>query len=352
MKIRSYLHEYEVNYVSDFTFLKELGAISGKLAIIDRKVFNLYTEVLSNAFDNDSIMLIDALEETKTVENALEICNKATEINAKRNLKIIAIGGGIIQDIAAFASNILYRGVGLILVPTTLLAQGDSCIGSKSSLNYLSYKNLLGTIYPPEKVYICPQFLGTLSKLDFHSGLGEVVRFRIMDSLNNIDDINMNMDKLLSGDSETVQRFIQSAHAYKKNMVELDEFDLKERRIFNYGHTFGHAIESFTNYAIPHGLAVVLGMVIANKISVMRDILDSATASSIEEICKQLYIAEPLMIDDIEAYVSLLKKDKKREGSGIAAVLMSSGGVCNVVQDVKPEEVALAVKYPEDFYGA
>jgi 3-dehydroquinate synthase len=320
-----------------------------KLLVVDRVIFNLYEELFKKYLDNpESLVLLDAFEDNKTVETALAVCQKATEIGSKRNLKIIAIGGGIIQDIAGFAAHILYRGVGLILVPTTLLAQGDSCIGSKNSINYLKYKNLLGTFYPPEKVYICFQFLDTLSDIDFHSGLSEIVRFNIMENFGSIDYVKKSLNGLFNRDYRVVYDFMERAHIYKKKMVELDEFDLHERKIFNYGHTFGHAFEVISNYEIPHGLGVALGMITADKIALERGILSATIVKSIEEICLQLYNGKPLQCNDFTMLIDVLKKDKKREADNIAAVLPLSNGSFEVVQDIKSHEVIPAVQYTQE----
>ena len=345
MIVKSYLHSYEIFYTSGFDFLDELKTVSGKLVIIDKRVYEIYCGILEKFFDAGSIILIEALEDKKTIDSALLICEKALGISAKRNLTIIAIGGGIIQDIAAFTANILYRGVNLVLVPTTLLAQGDSCLGSKSSLNFQKSKNILGTFYPPKMVYICSDFLRTLTDMDFRSGLCEIARFHIMDNLDNIVSVRTQLDKLLSRDQTATTKLMKAAHTYKKSMVELDEFDLNQRKIFNYGHTFGHAIEAITNYAIPHGLAVALGIIMDNSISLSRGILDNATAQSIEEIFIRIYNGGKFSCTDYKDFINVVKKDKKRSSEGIASVLMSTKGSFAVYQDITEEEVINALDY-------
>jgi 3-dehydroquinate synthase len=343
MKIKSYLHEYEIDYVSGFKFLSELMQVESKLIVVDQKVYGLYSDVINNFFDSDNIFLIDALEEKKCIESALSICDKAMGINAKRNLTLIAIGGGIVQDVVAFAANILYRGVNLVLVPTTLLAQGDSCIGSKSSLNYNNFKNILGSFFPPKKVYICFDFLSTLSDMDFRSGLCEMVRFHIMDNITNVEMMNERLDKLLMRDISETSMLMKEAHAYKKTMVELDEFDLNKRNILNYGHTFGHAIEATSGYSIPHGLAVALGIIAENSISVRRGILDGNTAGKLESVFLRMYNAEAYNCDNRNKFIDCVMNDKKRGNKGIASVLMSSGGNFSVHRDITQGEVFFAL---------
>lgn len=161
MKIESKLKEYEVVLEKEPDFLKEWIRDEMVQFVIDNNVYKLYQSHFQG-INKDRIMLVEATEENKVIETALEICERMTDIPAKRNAVLISVGGGIIQDITGFAANILYRGVKWVFVPTTLLAQCDSCIGGKTSLNYQKYKNLLGTFYPPDIIYICPEFVNTL----------------------------------------------------------------------------------------------------------------------------------------------------------------------------------------------
>ena len=144
MKIQSKLKEYDIIIESSTDFLTGLSKVSNAQFVIDEKVYHLYKELFAD-IPEDRLILVEALEKNKVIDTALDICEKITEIPAKRNATLISIGGGIIQDITGFVANITYRGINWIFVPTTLLAACDSCIGGKTSLNYKKYKNLLGT---------------------------------------------------------------------------------------------------------------------------------------------------------------------------------------------------------------
>ena len=177
MKVKAAIKEYEVRLEDDLSFLQSFGAIENAFFVVDSKVWDLYGEYFHDIPKN-ALYLVDAVENRKTIETALDICERMVSMNAKRNAHLVSIGGGITQDLTGFAANVLYRGIAWTFVPTTLLAACDSCIGGKTSLNYKSYKNV--TFYPPDTIYICPSFFETLSDSDLKSGLGEVVKFNVM----------------------------------------------------------------------------------------------------------------------------------------------------------------------------
>jgi 3-dehydroquinate synthase len=167
MIIKSNIRDYSVTIEKNFNFISGLLKSENAFFVVDKIVFEIYKEKLFQSVPAENIFLIEALETNKTIETALEICEVMTSIPAKRNARLISFGGGIIQDITGFAANILYRGIHWTFVPTTLLAGCDSCIGGKTSLNYKKYKNLLGTFYPPDAIFICSEFFNTLLKVDW-----------------------------------------------------------------------------------------------------------------------------------------------------------------------------------------
>jgi len=339
MKIQSYLHHYEIDFLTPKELSTRICKRENVLSVVDKKVYNLYCSSILSDLLEDDVYLVEATEENKSIDTALEICRILTKFPAKRNAKIIAIGGGIIQDICGFAANIMYRGIGLILVPTTLLAQADSCIGSKSSLNFKSFKNLLGTFYPPESVWICFNFLQTLEDLDYKSGLGEIIKFNVMAGPYLLKKMEDNLDGLLNREYDKLEEFVVNSLVYKKAYIEKDEFDRKERRLLNYAHTFGHAIETSSNYSIPHGIAVMLGMMIANRVSFKRGVLDETYTKRIENICQTVLKDIYLPLGGSSTIIDAVKNDKKRSGTGLAAVLLQSDLSLSVVQDLTEDEV-------------
>lgn len=340
MKIQSNMREYEVKFTENFSFLSEIEKINNKLVVIDKNVFNLYKHNLFCKFDENEIFLIDAIENNKNINTVIELCKRMTSIPAKRNATIIAFGGGITQDIVGFASTILYRGINWLFVPTTLLAQADSCIGSKTSLNLDSYKNLLGTFYPPTKIYIDLGFLETLSKVDFNSGIGEIVKFNCMDGQNNFNELKEEIENIIVKDYQTLVKYVKKSLTLKKVYIEKDEEDLGIRNVLNYGHTFGHAIETLSKYEIPHGQAVLIGMIIANDISVARGILSFEKSKEIFDICyKVLNVEIKKEFLEFNKFLDCIKNDKKRQGKKLSGILLNDEYKLERIHDIEDEEV-------------
>ena len=198
----------------------------------------------------------DAMEINKGIDKVLRVCEDLLVYGFDKGHTLIVIGGGIVQDIGAFTAKVYKRGINWVFVPTTLLSQCDSCIGGKTALNHLNYKNQLALFSAPNKVIIDTEFLNTLQPQDITSGYGEIVKLFLTGGSWYVDQF----------DEFTREEAIFHALSIKKAVVECDEFEDNERKSLNYGHSFGHVIESMTDYAIPHGTAVMLGIDIINKI--------------------------------------------------------------------------------------
>ncbi|MCI8524199.1 MAG: 3-dehydroquinate synthase [Lachnospiraceae bacterium] len=348
MKIQSKLKEYEVILDSDTDFLMRLSKIQNAQFVIDERVYGLYEHLFSH-IPSERLILLKAEEQNKVLDTALDICEKITEIPAKRNAVIVSIGGGIIQDITGFAANIIYRGIRWIFVPTTLLAACDSCIGGKTSLNYKKYKNLLGTFYPPDEIHICSQMFHTLTEKDFKSGLGEVIKFNIMAGEEGLCHMENNIVPLLSREPEIVNQFVKSSLLFKKRFIEIDEFDKGERIKLNFAHTFGHAIEVISGYEIPHGTAVAIGMIMANSISAKRGLMAEEIVLRIENVLLMVIDVDiELLAQPIDSYIKAIRKDKKQVNDSLSAVLISKygdSGELSVIHDLTEQEVEEAIKY-------
>lgn len=346
MVIKSRLKDYCVNIYTDLEKAKQNKIDDCTFVVIDKNLYELYKEEVFFELPQDRIFILDATEENKTIETALEICEIMTNIPAKRNAKLISYGGGIVQDITGFVANILYRGIHWIFYPTTLLAACDSCIGGKTSLNYKKFKNLLGTFYPPDEIHICTPFFNTLSEKDFQSGLGEVVKFNVMFGEQGIVKMENNIDFLLDRDSAKIMEFVESSLEFKKKFIEEDEFDRGIRIHLNFAHTFGHAFEAVTEYAIPHGTAVAMGTIAADRISLERGWLAEDKVRRVEKILlKIIHIDQDNRLLDMDAVLAAVHKDKKQTGKDLTAVLMKGDMELQVVHDVSQNEIEKAVKY-------
>ena len=209
---------------------------------------------------------VEASESAKSLEALSPLVCRLLEMGIRRDGTLIVVGGGTLQDIGCFIASVLFRGIAWELVPTTLLAQADSCIGSKSSINVGAYKNQVGTFYPPRRVLLNPAVLATLPWDETRSGLGEVIKLQLLAGEGGFRELMADLERPPI-DPPLLAKWVRRSLEVKKTFIETDEYDQGIRNLLNYGHTFGHAYESATHYAIPHGIAVILGMLTATRIS-------------------------------------------------------------------------------------
>ena len=332
-EVKSSIHNYKVKFIDNFkkTIANEIE--EKDIIIIDKKIETLYEKSLKDI--KNKIISIQASENQKSYGALGSIIENLIQLGFKKNHRLVGIGGGIIQDITAFISSIMFRGVNWVFFPTTLLAQGDSCIGSKTSINFGIYKNQIGGFYPPNKIFICGDFLNTLSKSDIQSGFGEMAHYFIVAGEKDFYYYRDNYKKSVKS-NELLLEIISKSLTIKKKYIELDEFDQKERLVFNYGHTFGHAIETLTNYKVPHGIAVSFGMDIANFISVEKKYLNEKIRLEIRSLLKDIWSGFSISNIDLNKYRTALSKDKKTIGNKLRLILCRGYGdvfVSSQVQD-------------------
>ena len=349
--ISSSIHDYKIHFEKDFSFLPELLRQEDAVFIIDKKVFDLYEEF---AFlkDNNNLLLLDAIEENKTLEASEGILDKIILLRPTKKTKIISIGGGITQDVSGFAASIFFRGLKWEYVPTTLLAQADSCMGSKTSLNYKSYKNILGTFYPPHTIYICTSFISSLKDEDFYSGMGEVAKLHAMGGLQTLDLLLSKMTGVYNKDIPTVLELTKSSLDIKWSYMDGDEFDQGKRNMLNYGHCFGHAIETATHYKIPHGQAVVLGMILANKVALDKNYISEALNDKLNSLFFDILKCDFRQLRQIEneVIIGAMKQDKKRIGTGLPLIMPNSLFEFFKITDLSEEQASTALNFFKNTY--
>ena len=299
-------------------------------------------------------MLIEASEQTKTMDTVMEVCSWLLEQGADRDALVLAIGGGVTSDIVGFAAAIYKRGIRSAYIPTTFLAQVDAAIGGKTAVNYNNYKNVLGVIRQPEFTYLCPQMLESLSRRDFLSGAAELLKTFIIEDNGYFDRavqwlrgyaltqtqeagaeyMNATMDELLE--------LIAAAAQAKISIVSRDQFERGERRKLNLGHTFGHAIETLAQRKgndITHGEAVSMGILLAAELAdayEMRN-LEEGLARRLDEafLSCGLPIGCPFRVSSM---LDIMRKDKKAYGDKVRFVLPFAIGEVRVVE-LSVEEV-------------
>lgn len=270
MKICSAAGEYKVRFCASLSVLSRLIRSSAPThLLVDVKIYRTYGKWIRRWVPPGKTLSVRSSETLKSLEQTPRVIEALLRMDIRKNSVLLVIGGGVVQDLGCFIASILFRGIRWNFVPTTLLAQADSCIGGKSSINLAQQKNPIGTFHSPSEVLVCPAFLQTLPDNQYRSGVGEIIKLLwIRDPMEFSRAMNLELSsatprKKPSQILSLIYRTLQT----KKEYIERDEFDTGPRKILNFGHTFGHAFESVTRYAIPHGVAVTLGMVAASFFS-------------------------------------------------------------------------------------
>jgi len=321
--IQSHRGPYRVRFGPAFAGF-ERGLTDREHLIIDVRVAELYGAALAPALSGRSVLRIEATEANKSLEQFPAYITHLLEHGVARGHMLIAVGGGILQDITAFLAATLLRGLSWRYYPTTLLAQADSCIGSKSSVNVGRYKNQLGTFTPPEDIAISLEVLDTLREADVRSGIGEMIKVHIIAGWEDTRAIAADYPRLAT-ERPVLLRYLRRSLEIKQAKIEADEFDRGERLVMNYGHSFGHAIESATDFAVPHGIAVTMGMEIANFLSWRLGLLDEAAYEELRPLLAANCAGFEQTPIPEEPFFAALAKDKKRREAGTMMAILTRG---------------------------
>jgi 3-dehydroquinate synthase len=345
LTIKSRAHDYAVEGYDDFSAALASCATNDRaLWLVDRRVAELHGAALAAVAPAGRTVLVAASEERKSFEALTPIFLELLQRGLKRDGLLVVVGGGVLQDIGCFIASVLFRGLRWELVPTTLLAQADSCIGSKSSINIGPYKNQIGTFYPPHRVALATSVLATLPWDEIRSGLGEVIKLQVlhgeggfrelMGDLPNVRERPDHGRSQVSGvrsQSETEEvlgKWVARSLAVKQPYIEEDEFDRGRRNILNYGHTFGHAYESATQFAIPHGIAVVLGLLTATSVSARLGIVPREHYAELKGLLAPWHepFGQTLKQAPIAQIFQAIKHDKKNTGEVVNCILTRGFG--------------------------
>lgn len=337
-KIKDYTLEVAENVLaSGNTLLLPLKA-KRYFYFVDEAVFGLYREPMKRFIGDDFCRVIPAREENKSYQKLTDYFAALIEAGFQKSDALVTFGGGILQDISGFIASTLFRGIKWAYFPTTLLAQADSCIGSKTSINFGDSKNLIGTFYPPDLIYVDPGFTCSLTPSYFNSGLGEIIKFHILSDRPRFGRLldYLGSDKL--EDQARLVPMILSTLEIKRSYFESDEFDTGRRNLLNYGHCFGHALESASNFCISHGEAVLIGMGIANLVALHRGLMPRAIYDELEAIFYKRYPKFGLSKISANTVIDYLKKDKKRVNKDLTVIMGSDIGVFQKRDDVTVDE--------------
>lgn len=325
IRIQSYRGKYELRHVVSLSSTLAAEIRDSDILFVDEKVAHLHKQILADVLSRNRHYRIEACEAQKSFHQIEPVIDWLIKTGFKKNHRLIAVGGGIVQDICSFISSIIYRGVDWVFIPTSLLAQCDSCIGSKTSINFGSFKNQLGNFYPPVLILRYDGFLRTLSREEIRSGMGEMMHYFLISGIEDMTHISERFEAAFDR-PDIMSELIRRSLEIKKEMIEIDEFDRGPRNIFNYGHSFGHAIESYTNYAIAHGIAVSFGMDIANELSFQMDLMPKESLLAMREVLEKNWWPCNFPEIDIESFIAILGKDKKNRGNVLRVVLSRGPG--------------------------
>jgi len=289
-----------------------------KIAIItDSNIEKIYgNKILQKLDKKDRVFILSfkAGEESKNRKTKEELEDRLFELGFGRDTLIIALGGGVTGDLAGFIAATYMRGVPFIQMPTTLLSQVDSSIGGKVGIDHPSGKNLIGAFYPPNKVYIDVDFLNTLPNEEIINGMAEIVKAAIIKNGELFTYLESNIDRVVKLEKEFIDTAIISSLKIKANIVQADEKESGLRKILNFGHTIGHSIEILSDFGIPHGRAVGIGMAVETLISEKIGILKSEERDRIFQLLKKsklLEISFKAPVDEIIKKTILDKKTRK-----------------------------------------
>lgn len=316
INISSKLYNYSVEFSTDFE--NSLLQYNDKTAyVIDQNVYKLYNNKIH--ISNEKIFLMEAVEQKKNMDTVMDIIYFLKHLGVHKDWKIVCIGGGITQDVTTVAADLYLRNVAWEFFPTTLLSMCDSCIGGKCGINLGEYKNQIGVFYPPKKIVINTAFLRTLTYDDYLNGWGELLKFSLTSDSEFYARLKCEKQYI---PCENIEKYIHDGLFIKKAVIEEDEFESDLRRILNYGHTFGHALEAYTDHAIPHGKGVIWGIDVANYIAFRKGLISEELYLDIKNLIKISFLKEEINIDDSRALFEIIKTDKKVKNGALSFALL------------------------------
>ena len=318
-----------LNFISNY-----IGNADKWMIITDKNVDCIYGDRILDSLAEKEVykFIIDPGEMSKTFSTVEQILNRMIENGLTRKSKIIALGGGVVGDIAGFCASIYMRGISFIQVPTTLLAQVDSSVGGKTGVNMVQGKNMVGSFYQPESVIIDIDTLKTLPEKEIISGMGEIVKYGVIWDYDFLNLIEENIDAILNLEEKIMKKIIKKCCKIKADVVSEDERELGIRKILNFGHTIGHALEARTSYKrYTHGEAVLVGMYYEALMAKDFGYIEDDYFEKIEKIIESLGVSLDISEFSIESLVEAMTKDKKNKDDKISFIFPKGEGIVEEV---------------------
>ena len=337
-------------------FNKALNKISGTS---DKNINEIYDNVLvisdENVYKTQLDKFIDLLgakfvseyivpagEGSKCIETFERILEHGLKAGLTRKSLVIAVGGGVVGDLSGYVAASYMRGIDFIQVPTTLLAQVDSSIGGKTGINLGTYKNVVGAFYQPQFTFINVSALRTLPDDQFRNGMSEVVKYGFIYDYEFIDYLLENSEDILDKRDSALKYIVTKCAEIKANVVEADEKEGGLRKILNFGHTFGHGVEKLCHIA--HGEAVSIGMNMAFKLSLKKNLVDEEYYNKFLQICQKFNLPVEFEGADEKEVLNIMKSDKKNSFSKINMMLPVGHGKVQLFNDVDEDVILEVIK--------
>jgi 3-dehydroquinate synthase len=324
--------------------LDEAGVPSRRFLVSNPTVWRIHEAPFAGVTSEEPILIPDG-ERHKHLQTVGRIYDALIRAHADRASAIVAIGGGVLGDTAGFAAATYLRGVPVVQVPTTLLAQVDSAIGGKVGVNHAQGKNLIGAFHPPAMVVVDPTLLSTLPRREFRAGLYEVIKYGVIASRPLFDRVAASLTPLFDRDPEALMAIVTESCRIKASVVEQDERETGLRRTLNFGHTAGHALEAVTRYRrFRHGEAVAYGMLVAADIAVARGTFSAKEREALAALIAQMGPLPAVADVPVAEALDAIAHDKKVVAGQLHYVLPKAIGECEVVADVTKDEIAAALR--------
>ncbi|MFO0840199.1 MAG: 3-dehydroquinate synthase [Phycisphaerae bacterium] len=325
--------------------IAEFGAAPRICVIADARVYELHGERLKGVLSGNAIVLtVPPGEQNKSLASAQRLYDELARAEIRRGDLIVALGGGMVGDLAGFVAATWMRGIRFIQIPTTTEAAIDASVGGKTAVNHAAGKNLIGAFHQPIAVVIDTEFLDTLPERDFRAGLAESVKHAVTRDSEFLAWHEQNADAILAREPAALAHLIAWNCRIKAAVVATDERDDGPRQVLNHGHTIGHALEHVFGYALRHGECVALGMLVENELSRRRGLLDADVAQRIRVLLTRLGL--PTRLDrgvDADAVLRACRMDKKNAGGRVRFVLLTGLGQTQRSADAQDAEITAAL---------
>lgn len=319
-----------------------IGQNSAVFVLTDENTEKYCLPLVRNAFSSKFTIPIQSGERNKNLKTCEQIWDALTEKAADRKALLINLGGGVICDMGGFAATCYKRGIDFVNIPTTLLAMADASVGGKTGIDFHNFKNQIGLFSEAKEVLVCDEFLKTLNDRQLRSGLAEVIKhYLIADGLSFLD---FSRNRVTRPSPESIKGTI----AIKSKIVSEDPHEKNVRKKLNFGHTIGHALESYyltTDAPLLHGEAVAYGMAIETYIAAFKSLIDEEKAGFVVHTLRSVFDLKPIQVSVINKVLALVVQDKKNEGGMVRMSLINDIGSCKIDIEVSADDIRDAIGY-------